>query len=129
MTAEEVLRQYRDAPVGESIGPLTRSLASRTVYVAAEEAPSAQSTEMRFKVATDNSGGLWLYAYTSEAEFSKALPQGSMFAAMSFPDVFEIVEADSRFAGIYLNSASDDFYPIPRELFEFVKQELPRPNE
>ncbi len=79
---------------------------------------------IRFKVGTDNQGRFWIYAYTSQSEFSKALPNGGTFAEMKFRDVFKIDESDHRFNGINLNSASDVMYPIPRELFERVRQIL-----
>ena len=79
---------------------------------------------MRVKIGPDREGRL--YAYTSRAEFTKAFPEGGAFAEMSFPDIFKIVETDQQFAGIYLNSASDARFLIPRELFDHVRRALPR---
>lgn len=129
MTPEQIIQTYRDAPVGESIGAIAESLASRSVFVGIEGDASTQPSKLQFKVAADKQGGLWAYAYTSEAEFSKAFPQGGRFAEMGFADLFETIEADQRFAGIYLNSASDTFYPISRALFSRVKQQLRQPAE
>ena len=130
MTIEQIIQAHVDSPVGVSIGPITESLAKQSVFIAtAEVAPTQDgkltgTSKIQFKVGKDNQGRPWAYAYTSEAQFSKAFPQGGPFAEMSFPDVFKIIESDPKFAGIYLNSASDTFYPIPRELFDHVTRAL-----
>lgn len=80
--------------------------------------------KLQFKTALDNQGRLWAYAYTSEAAFLQAFPPGEGFAELSFAGFFAIIDGDSRFAGIVLNGDSDAFYPIPRELFDDVKQAL-----
>jgi hypothetical protein len=51
-------------------------------------------------------------------------PQGSPYAELEFKDFFQIIEQNEKFAGIFLNSSSDSSYPIPRELFEKVKEIL-----
>lgn len=122
LSYDQAIRRYQNSPVGESIEPITRALATNWVYVGTENlTPTADGKivgdKMRLKVSTDNRGGIWACAYTSRAEFDKAFPNGGPFAEMAFSDVFGIVDADNRFAGLHLNSASDSQYPIPRELF------------
>jgi hypothetical protein len=80
------------------------------------------------KTGLDNQGHVWVYAYTSSSELSKAFPSGTSYAEMTFDVFFKIVESNSQFRGIYLNSASDSFYPIPRELFHSIKTFLPTGN-
>jgi len=134
MTTEEMIRQNANAPVGESIVPIATSLAKHTVFVATESSPSTQSTTvkldtLRFRTAQDNEGRMWAYAYTTEAELLRTFPQGSPYAELEFRDFFQIIERDGKFAGIFLNSGSDSSYPIPRELFEKVKEILRRPAD
>jgi hypothetical protein len=128
MNAEQVIRQHLNSPVGESIEPISRALAAQTVFVGTEGVTPTQdgkiTGKIRLKTGADVHGHLWVYAYTSQAEFHKAFPQGGAFAEMSFPEVFKIVEREQQFAGIYLNSASDTGYPIPRELFDQVRNAL-----
>jgi SseB protein N-terminal domain len=133
MNTEDNIRQHRKSPVGDSIDAVAYSLATQSVFVGTEGAAPTQDGKLtgkiRFKTGTDNRGRLWAYAYTSQEEFSKAFPQGGPFAEMKFADVFTIIERDSRFGGIYLNSASDAMYPIPRELFNRVKPIVGRERE
>jgi hypothetical protein len=73
MTTEEIIRQKANTPVGQSIVPIARSLAKRTVFVATESAPSTVPTtitfdKLRFRTARDNQGRLWAYTYTTQAE-------------------------------------------------------------
>ena len=126
MNTEDIIRQYRNSPVGNSIDVVAKSLAGQSVFVGTESvAPTKDGKltgKIRLKTGADNRGRLLAYAYTSREEFSKAFPQGGPFAEMKFADVFTIIERDSQFGGIYLNSASDAMCPIPRELFDRVKQ-------
>ena len=130
MTTEDVIRQHRNSPIGDSIDAVAHSLAKRQVLVGTEGvAPTEDgklTDKIRFKTGLDNRGHPWAYVYTSQDEFSKAFPKGGPFAEMSFTDVFTIIERDSQFGGINLNSASDSMYPIPRELFDRVKENLKR---
>ena len=125
MNIEETIRTYRNSPVRESIGPIAKCLAIQSVFVGTEGVASTEAgrltSKIRLKAGADNRGHLWAYAYTSRAEFDKAFPEGGAFAEMKISAVLKIVEADERFSGIYLNSASDASYPILRELFERVK--------
>src|SRR3954466_12767848 len=121
MTTEAVIRQNLNAPVDQSIVPVTGSLAKRSLFVATESSPSTQPTtvtldRLRFRTAQDNQGRMWAYAYTTQAELLRAFPQGSPYAELDFKDFFQIIERDPRFAGIFLNSRSDASYPIPREV-------------
>ena len=134
MTTEEIIRQNAKVPVGQSIVPITRSLAKRTVFVATESAPSSEPTaaaldKLRFRTAQDNQGRMWAYAYTTQAELLRTFPQGSPYAELDFKQFFGIIERDGRFAGIFLNSGSDASYPIPREVFERVNEVLRRPAD
>jgi hypothetical protein len=130
MNAEQIIRQYRNSPVGDSIGPITKALAAQSVFVGTADVTPTQdgkiTGKIQLKTDADNRGRMWVYAYTSRAEFSKAFPDGGPYAEMSFPDLFEIVERDQQFAGIFLNSASDASLPISRELFGDVRRVLPR---
>jgi len=129
MTAEQLIRQLSNAPIGNSIGPITKALAAQSVWVGTEGVTPTRDGKivgnMCLKTGADNQGREWVYAYTSRAEFSKAFPDGGPFAEMSFPDLFEIVDKDQQFAGLVLNSTSDAMCPIPRELFGYVRQAIP----
>ncbi len=134
MTTEEIIRQNANAPVGESIVPIATSLGKRSVFVATESSPSPQATtvtldKLRFRAAQDNQGRMWAYAYTTQAELLRTFPQGTPYAELEFKDFFQIIERDGKFAGIFLNSGSDSSYPIPREVFEKVKEILRRPAD
>jgi hypothetical protein len=134
MTTEEVIRQNSDTPVGESIVPIATSLSKHSLFVATESAPSTQPAtvvldELRFRTAQDNQGHLWAYAYTTQAELLRTFPHGTPYAELEFKDFFQIIERDGNFAGILLNSGSDDSYPIPREVFEKVKEVLRGPAD
>lgn len=134
MTTEQVIRHNANAPVGRSITPIASSLATQTIFVATDDTTTTQPTtvtpeRLRFKTAKDNQGRTWAYAYTNQAEFSRAFPQGGGFAELSFNDFFGIVERTPDFAGLYLNAGSDASYPIPRELFGQVKEALTRPTD
>ena len=129
ITTEEIIRQNANVPVGQSIVPITTSLAKRCVFVATQSSPSTQPTmvtldKLHFRTAQDNQGRMWAYAYTTQAELLRALPQGSPYAELDFKDFFHIIERDGTFAGIFLNSGSESSYPIPREVFEKVKEVL-----
>ena len=134
MTAEEIIRQNANVPVGKSIIPIATSLAKQTVFVATESSPSTQPTAvkldtLRFRTAQDKEGRMWAYAYTTQTELLRTFPQGSPYTELDFKDFLQIIEQDAKFAGIFLNSGSDSSYPIPRELFEDVKKVLRRPAD
>ena len=129
MTTEELIMSFGDAPVGVSIGPIARSLSGRTVYVGtdqegAAEAVKADRTKLRFMTAQDNEGNEWAYAYTTQAEFERLIPSATPFIELGVTHFFEIVERDNRFRGIFVNAGSESSYPIPRELFDDVKNAL-----
>uniref|UniRef100_Q478D4 SseB protein N-terminal domain-containing protein n=1 Tax=Dechloromonas aromatica (strain RCB) TaxID=159087 RepID=Q478D4_DECAR len=123
MSIEQVIRQHGKEPVAKSIGPVAAALVSCSLLVATD--PGAPLGKLRLRTALDNQGNVWAYAYTSAAELSKAFPKGASHAELTFPVFFSIIEANPQFRGIYLNSASDSLYPIPRELFQSVKTLLP----
>ncbi len=131
MSTEQVIHQYRNSPIGDSIGPITQALAAQSVFVGTEGVTPTREgkiiDKIRLKTGVDNQGRSWVYAYTSRAEFSKAFPDGGPFTELSFSDLFAIAEKDQKFAGIFLNSASDSYFPIPRELFGDVSRALQRP--
>lgn len=129
VSTEEIIRRNANAPVGQSIEPVARSLAKRTVFVASDSAPSTErgavtQDRLRFRTAHDNQGRLWAYAYTAQAELSRAFPQGSPYVELDFGDFLGIIDGDARFAGIFLDSGSDASYPIPREVFEKAREVL-----
>jgi hypothetical protein len=128
MRTEQIIHQHRDSPVGESIDPIIKSLATQSLFVGTEGVTPAEdgktTSNIRLKTGVDNQGRPWVYAYTSRVEFDRAFPQGGAFAEINFQDLFKIVETDQQFAGLNLNSASDTSYPIPRELFGKVRHAL-----
>jgi hypothetical protein len=129
MTTEELIRQSANLPIGQSVIPITTSLAKQSVFVATDDTATSQPTttalqHLRFKTAADKLGRMWVYAYTNQAEFSRAFPQGGPFYELSFADFFGVVERDAQFAGIFLNSGSDASYPIPREVFGKAKEAM-----
>lgn len=119
MQIEQVIRQHGKDPVAKSIRPVASTLVSRSLLVATD--PNTPPGKLRLRTALDNQGNVWAYAYTSAAELSKAFPTGASYAELTFPVFFGIIEASPQFRGIYLNSASDSLYPIPREVFPVVK--------
>jgi len=128
MGIEQIISRYHSSPIGDAIDPITKSLATNSVFVGTEDVTPTKDGKivgkLRLKTGVDNQGRNWAYAYTSRAEFDKAFPRGGPFAEMSFPDFFKVIELNGRFAGINLNSASDTSCPIPKELFERVKRIL-----
>src|SRR5690606_23322483 len=78
---------------------------------------------LRLYTGLDNEGRPWAYIYTTSAAFAKAFPRGGKYAEMSFVDVFELVEKDEQFGGIFINANSDK-YPIPREMMPHVRSVL-----
>jgi hypothetical protein len=130
MSTEDIIREHRNSPIGSSIEAVAQSLAKRAVLVGTEDVAPTQDGKLtgnlRLKTAADNQEHLWAYVYTGRDEFSNAFPRGGPFAEMTFADVFTIIERDSRFGGIYVNSASDPAYLIPREIFDRVKAILKR---
>ena len=128
MNTEDTIRQHRTSPIGKSISAVARSLSKRQVFVGTETVASTKNGllvgDLPLKVAADNRGSLWAYVYSNRDEFSRAFPQGGPFAEMAFTYVFTMVEQDTRFGGIYLNSASELAYPIPREIFDRVRKIL-----
>jgi hypothetical protein len=115
---DEAVQAGRDTPVERSVEAVARSLARSTVFVATKE------TQTQWKTGLDKNGDVWAYFYTSEAELSAASPAGSRFVEMSFKDAFGIVDDNSNSRGIYMNSASEHFYPIPREVFADVRRAI-----
>ena len=118
MTFHDAVRSTKDLPVEDSVAAVTRSLASRSILVATEGAETA------WRTSVDNEGGIWAHFYTDETELLNAIPEGATYAEMKFADAFSVIDTNSQFRGIQMNSASDAFYPIPRELFKQVNREL-----
>ncbi len=98
-------------------------LADAYVFVAVN-APTPD--EMEFLMATDKEGKFWLYCFSDEAEFSRAFPAGGQFAEIAFADLFHTIEPEDRFGGVFLNSKSETKYPIPREMFPYLKKVIDR---
>lgn len=124
MTFDEAVAKYKDRPVGESIVPITRTLANIEVYVPVQEFPSPEASQLSIKVAKDNRGLSWAYYYTDEKEFSAAFPEGGKYVITPFPDAFKIVKSDSTFGGIFINRSPEKTYLIPKEVFEQVSETL-----
>src|SRR5437764_1390590 len=71
--SEKLFQKYANAPIGESIGPVSRSLARHTVFIPIQRPPDVRSGETNFKVGTgtttfkvgmDKEGHPWVYVYT-----------------------------------------------------------------
>lgn len=124
MTTDQIIQRYGQKPIGESIDLIAQSLRLQNVYVGTEDVASTKDGRiegnLRLKTGKDNRGQPWVYAYTSETNFSIGL--GGPFAEMRFMDVFKIADSDSRFGGIYLNPNLNGGYPIPREMFHHLRQ-------
>jgi hypothetical protein len=115
--------------VGESIGPVASSLATRSILVATDTAPASQPqdvvlSKLRLRTANDNLGRTWAYAYTNMDDFLRAFGPGTPYVELKFADFFKIIDGDHKFAGIVLNSGSDAMYLIPREVFASVKDAI-----
>lgn len=129
MTTEEIIRHYADAPIEDSIGPVTQSLADTMIFLASDSSSHEERTEvtldaLRFRVGTDGQGREWAYVYTSQNELIETFGEGTPYIELSFRDFFEIAVLETLFAGIFINSGSEDSYPIPRELFDDVRNAL-----
>jgi hypothetical protein len=118
MNFRELVESFGASPIEDSIAPIAEHLAPTTVFVGIDESTS------KWRVAADKNGDFWAYFYTDLDEFRSTFPQGGQFAELAFQDAFQIVESDSKFRGIFLNSNSKQFYPIPREMFPNVRQTL-----
>jgi hypothetical protein len=125
MTFEQTIRNHSNEPLAKSIGPAAKSLAIQTVLVPIEGVVGSGADRLKLKTAVDTQGSLWAYAYTSKSELTKAFPKGSQYAEMTFPSFFKIIEPNPQFGGIYLNSASDTRYPLPRQVFNSIKAQMP----
>ena len=153
MTIEEIIRQNADRPLGESIAVIASALAKHRIILATDDTtvkptqpsmakirPTTQAGSfaelvnslkqpgitIEFKSGKDAQRRVWAHAYTSPEEFERAFPQGQPSTELSFRHFFGMIEGDAGFAGIRLNPGSDASYVIPRELFEKVKELLPR---
>ena len=77
MNVEQIIRQYRNSPIGKSIRPITKALAAQSVFVGTEGVTPTQDGKivgkMRLKTGADNQGRMWVYAYTSRAEILKGI--------------------------------------------------------
>ena len=124
LTTEQIIRKYSTVPMGDSIGPVAKSLAAGSMFAGTVAEASADPQHVQLATAKDAQGRSWIYAFSSQAEFSKVYPQGGPFVEMSFADLIKTVEANPEFAGVYINSASQDAYPIPKELFGRAKDAL-----
>ena len=124
MTAEQVIRQHRDLPLRESVGPIAAALADESVLVAIEGSVPEPPAPLMLRVGADKQGRLWAFAYTSEATFADAFPQGSDCAAIRFVRLIEIIHSNDQLTGVFLNSASDTAYPVSKELFGEVEHAL-----
>jgi hypothetical protein len=129
MTTEQIIRLNANASVGESIGPVASSLAAKSILVATDTAPASQPqdvvlSKLRFRTANDNLGRTWAYAYTNMDDFLRTFGPGTPYVELKFADFFKIIDGDTRFAGMVLNSGSDAMYMVPREVFARVKDTI-----
>lgn len=123
VSLKEILNANKNTSIEKSMPIVAEGLATAYVYVAVN-APTPD--EIEFMMATDKNGKIWLYCFTDEEEFSRAFPKGGQFAEMAFTDLFHTVEPEDRFGGLYLNSASETKYPVPREMFPYLKKVIAR---
>jgi hypothetical protein len=129
MTTEQLIRLNANTPVGESIGSVASSLATRAILVATDTAPASQPqdvvlSKLRFRTANDNLGRTWAYAYTNMDDFLRTFGPGTPYVELKFTDFFKIIDGEHKFAGIVLNSGPDAMYLIPREVFARVKDAI-----
>ncbi len=123
VTLKDILNTSKGAPVEKSMPNVAEGLADAYVFVAVN-APTPDDIE--FMMATDKDGKIWLYCFTDEEEFSRAFPKGGQFAEMAFADLFRTIEPEDRFGGVFLNSKSETMYPVPREMFSYLKKIIER---
>lgn len=81
LVAEQIIRQCADTPISQSIQKVALSMVGKSFFVPTDAAATGQPSNvvlrtLRFKVAEDNQGRSWAYAYTSKYEFSQAFPKG-----------------------------------------------------
>lgn len=120
---KDVIESYKDASLGKSIKAVSHKLASSKIILPTEGVYE-NGKPLRLKVAADNQGREWAYAYTDEPELLAAFPDGCPFVAMQFRDALTIIERDSRFGGMFINHTDKYKYLIPRELFDEVNVAL-----
>jgi hypothetical protein len=126
LSLKDILKANKDMPVETSMPIIAEGLAAASVLVAVN-APTPD--DIQFMMAKDKNGKLWLYCFTDEEEFSKAFPSGGQSAEMAFADLLRTIEPESRFGGIFLNSKSETKYPVPRELFGYLKKVIGKSSE
>jgi hypothetical protein len=122
MGIDDLLDQSRSQRLADSIGPIAAALASTDVVVPTSGPVPPPPTPVPLRVGADAEGRLWVYAYTSTAEFVRVFDPASTHATIAFAALFRIVDADPNLAGILLNSGSPVPYPIMRTLFEAVRR-------
>lgn len=128
MNIEKILIENKTTPIGRAIEPIATALSKHTVFVPmVGNAPGPNGGKMSLFVGKDNEGNTWAYAYTNLQELNKALKQGGAYAEMQFSQLFSILEANQHLRGLYVNSASESFFPIPRELFPRMKTIMANP--
>lgn len=119
ISLKDLLKANKGLPLEKSMPIIAEGLATATIYVAIK---ATSPDDIEFMMASDKNGKTWLYCFTDEEEFSKAFPQGGQFADMTFVDLFQTIEPETRFGGIFLNSKSETMYPVPREMFDYIKK-------
>lgn len=119
LTLKDILKASKDQPVQKSAPIVADGLATAYVFVAIK---ATSPDDIEFMMATDDNGKLWLYCFTDEDEFSKAFPKGGQSVEMAFADLFRTIEPEDRFGGVFLNSKSEAKYPVPREMFPYLKK-------
>lgn len=128
MHIEKIITDNKTIPIGRAIEPVTTALSKHSVFTPmVGSAPGPNGGKMSLLVGKDNEGNTWAYAYTSLLELNKAIKQGGTYAEMQFSQLFSILEANQHLRGLYINSASESFFPIPRELFPRMKTIMTNP--
>jgi hypothetical protein len=120
---KELIESYGDSALRDSIHQVSRHLAGCYVLLPTE-GKHAGGDLLALKVATDNQGREWAYAYTDESELLAAFPNGGPFVQLRFRDAFAMIAGDRRFGGIFINYTDRYKYLIPIEVFNVVQSEL-----
>jgi len=87
-----------------------------------EDGGTQANRSVTLLTARDKFGQEWFYAYTDEAELLKVFPEGARYVEMNFRDFLTTAESKPGIGGIFINSGSDDSYPIPKTFFSRLKQ-------
>lgn len=127
MSPEEAIIKYGDLPLRDSVYPVMAAFAGESLIVGLSEPlpeSSGDGQDIPLLVSKDKRGRHWVCAYTNEATFLDAFPNGSFAASTTVDALIEIVERNSLFEGIAINNVSDAPYILFRSMFEDAKRAL-----